>query len=222
MVGPIAHRLAVDDDHVSTLGIGEGWLFDLDGTLVDTEWRYKREIFDRVGARIGRGFDDRQVKQVWHGLGGRDDVLRAADVDPERFWTVFDEVDDPIARAEATYLYDDAASIADLDAPTGLVTHCPEPITERVLEALNVGDWFDSVVCCSAETGFKPDPAPVETALHDVGGTPGSAVLVGDTLSDVGAARNAGIDAVHVERHGHDRRGQCILGDRRITRLTDL
>ena len=27
------------------------WLFDLDGTLVDAEWSYTREVFDRVGDR---------------------------------------------------------------------------------------------------------------------------------------------------------------------------
>jgi len=199
------------------------WLFDLDGTLVDTEWRYKRRLFDRVGARIGRGFDDRQVERIWHGLGGdRDEVLRETGTDPERFWTVFDDLDDPIARAEATYLYEDAEPIGDLTVPTGLVTHCPEPITERVLATLGVTDWFDAVVCCSAETGFKPDPEPVRTAMRGVGGGPGGGALVGDGLGDVGAARNAGIDAVHVERHGHERRGRCILGDRRVTRLTEL
>jgi len=30
------------------------WLLDLDGTLVD-EWSYTREVFDRVGDRLGRG-----------------------------------------------------------------------------------------------------------------------------------------------------------------------
>ncbi|MFB6120356.1 MAG: HAD family hydrolase [Halobacteriaceae archaeon] len=200
------------------------WLFDLDGTLVDTEWSYKRDLFDRVGARIGRGFDDRQVERIWHGLGGdRDDVLRAAGADPERFWAVFDELDDPVARAEATYLYDDAEPVGNFERPVGVVTHCPGPVTERVLSHLDVADWFDAVVCCSAETGFKPDPTPVETAIAEIGARPGDGgALVGDGRSDVGAARNAGIDAVHVERHGHERRGRCILGDRRVTRLTDL
>jgi phosphoglycolate phosphatase len=199
------------------------WLFDLDGTLVDTAWHYKRDLFDRVGERVGYAFDDRTVERVWHGLGGdREALLGAAGVDPERFWSVFDDLDDPEARAEATSLYDDAAQVGDLSEPVGLVTHCPAPITTRVLEALDVGDWFDAVVCCSPETGYKPDPAPVETAMRGVGGRPGRGVLVGDAHSDVSAAYNAGLDAVHVERHDHETRGRCILGDRRISRLTDL
>jgi phosphoglycolate phosphatase len=201
------------------------WLFDLDGTLVDTEFSYKRELFDRVGDRLGRGFTDDEVETLWHGLGGdRDDILRSWGLDAERFWSEFDDLDDPVARAEATYLYDDAAAVGDIDANVGVVTHCPEPITERVLDDLGVRDWFDTVVACSTDTGWKPDPGPVELAMRDVaaGSDARRGVLVGDGVGDVGAAWNAGIEAVHVERHGHERRGRCVLGDRQVTDLRRL
>jgi len=45
---------------------------------------------------------------------------------------------------------------------------------------------------------------------------------VGDGESDVSAAWNAGLDAVHVERVGHEDRGRCVLGDRRVSRLDEL
>jgi phosphoglycolate phosphatase-like HAD superfamily hydrolase len=44
----------------------------------------------------------------------------------------------------------------------------------------------------------------------------GRGVFVGDGTGDVGAAWNAGLDGIHVERHGHDRRGQCVLADYRV------
>jgi phosphoglycolate phosphatase len=46
-------------------------------------------------------------------------------------------------------------------------------------------------------------------------------VLAGDTPSDVGAAWNAGLDGVHVERHGPGRRGRCVLGDYRVTSFAE-
>ena len=30
------------------------WILDLDGTLVDVETSYVRDVFDRVGERLGR------------------------------------------------------------------------------------------------------------------------------------------------------------------------
>ena len=198
------------------------YVFDLDGTLVDVEPEYVRDVFDRVGDRIGYGFSEREADAVWHGLGGvRNDQLSEWGVDVEAFWEAFHEEEDPEARADATYLYDDAEAVGDLDAPTVLVTHCQEYLTDPVLDALDIRDWFDSVVCCTEETGWKPDPEPVHMALSSVGAD-GAGVLVGDGPHDVGAAWNAGLDGAHVERHGHDRRGLCVVGDHRINRVDEL
>ena len=205
-------------------------LFDLDGTLVDAEWGYTREVFDRVGERLGRRFSDREASVLWHGLGGpRGDTLRGLGVDPDRFWPAFHDVEDPAARAEATYLHDDAAWVLDrLDdagQPIGLVTHCQAFLAEPVLDRLDLADRFDAVVCCTDETGWKPDPRPLEVAMESMGIDPdrtGGGYYAGDGESDVGAAWNAGLDAIHVERVGHDDRGRCIRGDHRVTGLDEL
>jgi phosphoglycolate phosphatase len=220
------------------------WLFDLDGTVVDAEWSYTRETFDRVGERLGRSFTDREAEVIWHGLGGaRDRQLREWGIDPEEFWPAFHAVEDPAARAEATYLHDDAARLLRrVEGPVGVVTHCQAFLADPVLDRLDLRDWFDTVLCCTTETGWKPDPAPVRRAMADLGvldpdagsrpgagdaapdggSATGRGVFVGDGASDVGAAWNAGLDAVHVERHDPTRRGQCVLGDRRVRSLDEL
>jgi len=199
------------------------WVFDLDGTLVDVEPDYVHEVMGRVGDRLGYGFTERQAETLWHGFGGdRGEHLRAWGIDPDRFWSAFHDEEDAAARAEATFLHEDAAVVGELDAPTALVTHCQQYLTDPVLSALDVRDWFDAVVCCDAETGWKPDPKPVRRALSAAGAESGRGVLVGDTPGDVGAAWNAGLEAAHVERHGHERRGCCVVGDRRVRRVDEL
>mgnify|MGYP000264634394 FL=1 len=204
-------------------------LFDLDGTLVDAEWSYTRAVFDRVGDRLGRRFSDREARVLWHGLGGpRGDTLREIGVDPEAFWPAFHAVEDPVARAEATYLHDDAARLLDrvddAGGPTGLVTHCQRFLAEPVLDRVALDGRFDAVICCTDETGWKPDPGPIELAMRELGVDPRAdrGYYAGDGESDVGAAWNAGLDAVHVERVGHEDRGRCVLGDRRVDRLDEL
>ncbi|WP_251342569.1 HAD family hydrolase [Haloplanus halophilus] len=200
------------------------WLFDLDGTLVDVDWTYVRGTFDEVGDRLGHRFSDETAYALWHGIGDERRRLReSAGVSVERFWEVFDEVDDPRARAEATYLYDDAALLSDYDGPLGIVTHCPEPVTGVVLDHLDIRDWFETVVCCSPDVGMKPNPDPVRTAMGGLGATAADGgALVGDSAVDVGAAWNVDLDAIHIERHGHGRRGHCILCDRRIESIREL
>ena len=201
------------------------WVFDLDGTLVDVEPSYVHDVIGRVGDRLGYGFTAEEAESVWHGFGGqRNEQLEAWGVDTDRFWTVFHEEEDAEVRANSTFLYEDAERVGELSQPTVLVTHCQQYLTEPVLDELDIDDWFDSIVCCTEETGWKPDPTPVNMALRASGAdvVDDRGVLVGDSPQDIGAAWNAGLDGAHVERHGHDRRGLCVVGDYRLERVDEL
>ncbi|WP_436929589.1 HAD family hydrolase [Halosimplex halobium] len=202
------------------------WLFDLDGTVVDVDPDYPRTIVSEIGDRLGHSFTDREAELLWYGVGGaREEVFADRALTADQFWETFHEVEDPRARAESSFVYDDAAEfVAGLDRPTGIVTHCQSYLTEPLLEYHDIADWFDTVVCCDDEVGWKPDPTPVELAMNRLGvGYNGhEGALVGDDPDDTGAAWNAGLDAVHVDRVDPVERGQCVLGDRRIDGLDEL
>jgi phosphoglycolate phosphatase len=199
------------------------WLFDLDGTLVDVEQSYPAAVMERVGDRLGEGFTDQEAAMLWYGQGEtRRGLLAEREVDPERFWQVFHEEEDPYARAEATYLYDDVeAFLAERTEPVGLVTHCQEYLTGPILDGLDIGDWFDTVVCCDDDIGWKPDPKPVNRAMAEMG-VSGDGVLAGDNPGDIGAAWNAGLDGIHVERESPISADRCVRGDHRISSLREL
>ena len=203
------------------------WLLDLDGTLVDVEESYVRERIAAVGDRLGVGFSDREAETLWYGFGtARQELLADRDLTPEQFWTAFREVEDPAARAEATRLYADAgATVPELDGPIGLLTHCQAHIAGPVLGRLDIRDWFDTVVCCNDQIGWKPDPEPVERAVSRLGVSDvhrDDGVLVGDDPNDVGAAWNAGLSAVHVRRRQPTEAGLCVRSDRQVSSLTQL
>ena len=215
---PESHIVATDYDF---------WLFDFDGTIVDVEWEYTRSVFDRVGNQLGVSFSDTDAAQLWHGLGDpRNAQIQALGIDPDTFWPALHEVEDPIARAEATYLHEDAAVLLNelhaANVPVGVVTHCQSFLAQPVVDYLDIEDWFDSFVTCTSELGWKPDPGPVYHAIESLGqdpSTPTTGVLAGDAPSDVGAAWNAGLAGLHVERHSPEQRGRCVLGDYRVASL---
>lgn len=202
------------------------WLLDLDGTLVDVEESYIHEVGNRVGNRLGVSFSTRQAEHLWYGFGGtREKVFAETGVDRERFWTEFHEVDDPGPRAAATHIYPDAAPfVTETRGPVGLVTHCQAYLTEPILESLGIADWFDAVVCCDEDLGWKPDPDPLEVAMRRLGvtGDGRAGAMIGDDPRDVGAARNAGLDAIHVDRHDTDRLGGRVTAGRQVDRLTEV
>lgn len=201
------------------------WLLDLDGTIVDVEFDYIRSVFDRVGRIAGYEFSDEQARAIWYGRGGsRDRLLRELGLDSDRFWEIFHQVEDPTARVAASFRYDDAAFVGELAVPVGLVTHCQSYLARPVIEYLDMTDWFDAVVCCTGAIGWKPDPAPIERAMADLGVATVShdGVLLGDSPHDVAAARNAGLDAVHVERHDPSVRSRPVDADAQVTCLDEL
>lgn len=204
------------------------WLFDLDGTLIDVDPTYPQDVFEAVGDELGYSFSRREMDRLWHGLGGpRSDELVRMGIDPATFWPTLHEVEDPQVRAEATFVHDDAEELlSELEAaetPIGVVTHCAPFLANPVVDHLDLRSRFDSFVCCSDDLGWKPDPAPVKHTMADLGVEPGQrGVLAGDSPSDVGAAWNAGLDGIHVERHGYDVRELCPLADYRVQRFSDL
>lgn len=201
------------------------WLVDLDGTIVGVDPTYVDRVMELVGERVDYEFSSVESRRLWHGLGAPpEEHLRAWGIDPTRFWTAFHEIEDPAARAEATFLYPDAKALARVARPVGLVTHCQSYLTEPILEALDIAGWFDVVVCCDDEIGWKPSPRPVERAIAALGmdERTRAGVLVGDTAADVGAAWNAGLDGIHLERHGAEQRGCCVRADVRVESFDEL
>lgn len=70
--------------------------------------------------------------------------------------------------------------------------------TELIVEKLG---WVELVetLACGDEAKQKPDPDIFNLALERIGVDAGEALVVGDTVNDVLAARSAGIDVVTIE-----------------------
>ncbi len=195
-------------------------LFDLDGVLVDVEESYRRKIFDEVGEVTGRHYTDEQIQELWHGVGGdsREEILESWGEDPRAFWRIFDWFDAPERRLEHTYVYGDADILTSLDGPIGVVTHSPVELALPALERADLLDVVDEVVACSYETGYKPDPEPIEICLDRLDTRDDDDVaMVGDSECDVRGAWNAGITGGHVDRIGHP-----VDADFRVTSLEEL
>ncbi len=67
---------------------------------------------------------------------------------------------------------------------------------EPALKAYNLSDYFEVALFAGDVQHHKPDPEIIEKALNLLGGTKASAIIIGDSKSDLGAAQNAGIDSL--------------------------
>lgn len=201
------------------------WVVDLDGTLIDVDPEYITRTIGRVGKELGVDFSPSEAERIWRGFHGEPTQLLAGKgVDPAAFWQTYHEVEDADERAAATFRYPDAEVFAAVPAPVALVTHCQPYLIGPVMERIGIADWFDAIVCCNDDLGWKPDPGPIEHAVDALGRSLSAdrGAVVGDTALDVGAAWNAGLDAIHIERHSPARRGCCVRADYRVTDLREL
>jgi putative hydrolase of the HAD superfamily len=82
------------------------------------------------------------------------------------------------------------------DHRLGVVTNGGPSMQREKLDALGLGDAFETVVHAGYDTAPKPDPEPFERALGALGVDPERAVHVGNShRSDVAGGRAAGVRA---------------------------
>ena len=190
----------------------QAYLFDFDGTLVDSAPDLTRAL-DRaleraglpgVGLKLG-------TQMVGHGAGAlveqavrhvtNDDTITMKSPLCRLLLSVFLEEYEPIC-AETSVLYAGATELIEtLNAKgkqVGLVTNKPRRFVELMLPAFRLQDVFDSIVAGDDLPTKKPEPDMVQKALADLGRAPHEACLIGDSKADLGAAKAAGVTSILV------------------------
>lgn len=89
----------------------------------------------------------------------------------------------------------------------GCVTNKAAQFTIPLLKDLGIHDDFDSIVCGDTLPKKKPDPLPLLHSAETFGVAPGDSLMLGDSMSDVKAARAASFQIICMSygyNHGVD------------------
>ena len=184
--------------------------FDLDGTLVETEY-LKALSYAQAVADYRPGTPTGAVVDAYGELAGqsRDLIAEtlaarfAPDVAPERFLerrlAHYDAAlaDDALVRGQAY-----ASTIAVLRAvrargyPTGVATMSYADQLHRVLDVLGLGDAFDAAVPREAVREPKPSPEIYLALAARLGVPPGACLAIEDSVPGVRSALAAGMQCV--------------------------
>lgn len=79
-----------------------------------------------------------------------------------------------------------------------LVTSRLKHTTMQAVDKFGLEKFFEYIITADDVTRHKPDPQSALIALDHLGSRPESSLMVGDTLLDVGCARNAGMTSALV------------------------
>ena len=179
-------------------------VFDLDGTLVDS----RLDIARAVGATLrAYGRPELELEKVVGFVGDGSPLLVARVFDlpldsPELGPYLQTFLDCYRAHpTDATTLMPGVPQVlGELGPlPLGVCTNKPRPITDLVLENLDLARRFASVVAGGDTPHPKPHPAPLLRAAAGLGVEPSSLVVVGDGPQDVECGRAVGARTVGLE-----------------------
>jgi beta-phosphoglucomutase family hydrolase len=182
-------------------------LWDLDGTLVDSEeyhWRAWSGVMRREGIEITR-------EQFRASFGQRNDrILRAwlgADASPDRIRRVGDEKEAAYRRlaqggglAPLPGAGEWVARLHDSGWRQAIASSAPRLNAEVMLRALGLSACFDGIVAAEDVSKGKPDPEVFLAAASRLGVAPSSCVVVEDAAAGIEAARRAGMRSIGVSR----------------------
>jgi phosphoglycolate phosphatase len=204
-------------------------VFDLDGTLADTAPDLAAAL-NHVLSRLGRPPIEAEAVRNMIGHGARA-LLRkglaatgdASEELVERgFATFLDFYAANICRGSRAYEGVEASldALREAGARLAVCTNKPEHLTHLLLDALGWQDRFDSIVGGDTLPVRKPDPAALREAVAGAGG--GSAVLVGDSITDANTARAAGVPFIAVSFGFSDRPAEALGADAIIDGFDEL
>lgn len=176
-------------------------LFDLDGTILDTNELIIISFLHALEGVAEEGFSREHIIPS----------MGAPLVDQMRRFSGLDNVDHLIdayrevnLRLHDQYvkLFEQVEEVlADLHADgvkLGVVTTKMRLTTDRGLAFTNIAKYMDVVITIDDVQHAKPHAEPVQKALQGLGADPQRALMVGDSTVDIQSGINAGVKTVGV------------------------
>ncbi len=187
-------------------------MFDLDGTLVDsvpdlaaavdhmlTEGGYPAAGVEHVRNWVGNGAAMLVRRALAWAKGQAPEALSEALVELhlESFQLYYRD-----HSADQTRLYEGIQAGLEALQAAGvqlmMVTNKPEQFVPAILKATGLEQYFTTWLGGNSLPEKKPHPLPLLTLMEKAGVSPEQALMIGDSRSDIDAARAAGVKVVAV------------------------
>ena len=183
-------------------------IFDLDGTLVDTA----PDLFAALNHSLRRaGRETIDLNHVRHmvGQGARALLEKGMTAtggmpEPARFEELMadflDFYADHVSDASTPYegVIKALGAFQEAGAVMGVCTNKPIRFAEKLLGDLGMSRYFKAMTGGDSFAVRKPDAAHITGTLDLMGRKAGGAIMIGDSITDINAAHNAGIPCIAV------------------------
>lgn len=182
-------------------------LFDFEGTLVDFQWKLKDAARDAKDELRRLGFDPASWEDNYatlrnsavhlatqRGVAKRvvmdciDAIYDRYDQDAASRWSVLPEVKSVLPRLKS-----------ERHVKLGLVSNIGRRAVDEALPRLGLAGMFDVIITRNDVEMLKPSGAGIRIAHEKLGITNADALFVGDSVTDVLGARDAGLPVAIIQ-----------------------
>ncbi|SDO46322.1 HAD family phosphatase [Afipia sp. GAS231] len=192
-------------------GPGRALLFDIDGTLADTDALHV-EAFNQIFAPRGHAFDRARAAKELTGFSNASIGARfLADEPPERQAAIMSEKEEAFRKLASGKIRPLAGLMTLLDRadhagiPMVAVTNAPRLNAEMMLSGLGIMHRFKAVVIGDELAHGKPHPMAYREGLRAVNAAPNLSLAFEDSRSGIQSATAAGIATIGMRTSlGHD------------------
>ncbi|MGN2336733.1 HAD family hydrolase [Clostridium cagae] len=171
-------------------------IFDIDGTLIDTEKAVLRSLQKTILEVKGIKKDLDELKFAL-GIPGKDALIKLGIEDLEKvecIWTeFFNEYSDEICVFDGIgkILQELKSNFITL----GIITSKTRKEYEDDFMNFGLDDCFNAVICADDTIKHKPNAEPMEEYLKYTNAKREDTIYIGDSIYDVMCATNAGVDS---------------------------
>src|SRR3954447_6242568 len=183
---------------------GKALLFDIDGTLTDTDALHL-EAFNAVLGPHGHAFDHARFTRELQGFSNASISERfLPDQPPERQTIIMGEKEQAFRRLVAGRIQPLPGLMALLELADGAnvpmvaVTNAPRLNAQMLLCGLGIADRFKVLVIGDELPQGKPHPMPYLEGLRAVGAAAAASIAFEDSRSGVRSASSAGIRTIGI------------------------
>lgn len=178
----------------------ENFIFDIDGTLIDTIDMYMPAMIDTL-AQHGHPVAPDKVEQTKHGLFGITgrDALRLAGISEDEIPAIQqDWFKLAYQRADRAKVIEGIPEMLNTlanrkDAKIAIATSkLADEYQEYFVNKYDFAKLFKVAITSADTKKHKPAPDPILAAMDKMGADPATTVYVGDTINDMKAAHAAG------------------------------
>jgi len=170
-------------------------IFDLDGTLVDSEALCNqafKELVPEVDASIDRLvslYSGRKLAWILNDIEKRFNCTL-----PGNFENIYRQRVKSLFDSDLTAFAGVHEALASIEIPVCIATSAPHKKVEHALSVTGLSDFFDGKIFSSYDIGsWKPEPEIFLHAANKMGVSPDNCMVVEDSAAGVEAALSAGM-----------------------------